>query len=1415
MEALGVVGFQRPFQKRVTSLYTDTKKSYDNVTEPAKVQEMPEMSPLHRKLRIQKNRLITWGLEWSDIRAAQPDDIDESLERAGLRDIVTDVMSSIKEILDEAEGMRYRGKSDVITTFGNEKTGEKEMLGSHWSTADKSRFEDLLRDLTTSIDTLYDLSRSHRAPRQSPLGTRLAKGANAFVEQARGYQPRLLPRKSISDVQSVFPPPNTLTSGSDISLRIEPSSLIFPEDASWQSSQPPPYEAIATTSNSRVLAYLRRPHTSTNPWKTDGNRILTVPVLVEFAPFDPIYTATGIFPSLNRLETLAASLHCSSESQQQATSGILNLLGYYEDQKHPRYGLVYELPQNVDFRSLEISKPLERMMPVSLLSLLQRDTSTSNSFVPNLEDRLQLAYQLSSTFFQFHAKKLVHRDVNSSNVILFPMRPPGSSPLPSGIEFDLRSPYLSSFDLFSEYDVETSTGAQPAKFYRHPLDARNTNGDGNKQYIPAFDIYGLGLVLLEIGLWMPLHSFWKTKYTPSTFKNRLENIYVKKLASKCGTFYMRVVQTCLSAADEQLLGADPESNMQMKIHWQVVKRLERCCFLDEDDPPSPIPTPEGLNFEPPQPTNDHSIEEQFAALMEKRSWYNLPRSARQQMTSFPPEKKWTLIHQDSLVERQGNMNAWIERLPGFPSLTVDVAGTAEDIGSKDRLSGSPGSPQASVQIHADQDTASVSAKIDTTHSAENVQALSNNSLLIEIGRLDDEIQRLEEEIESGLKKKKVLSRIAAFRQRKNEYALLDQDHAPTGVHDEKAEIDIVKEKMVPSLSNNRAIEETIIQGAKRDGPGNGLHRTPSIVEPLKLAEARTFPEEMPIDSENLPARKRLRVHPVKIPLSQLDEWHGTILPRLEQVLKKALKDSPETVSMDLIGIGEFQHTARPTIFVTCTSVAKVKGALNRRLKYNKEVFDLKVRKGKIRRSKMARKKRRLPHRSAMSNSSEHDQQPAKNPFHQERPLCGASIGAFKDEDHLPPVSYGGVVLIDGEPFGMTVHHLLDAPSEDGESEYEEDDSPIRSSGRWAPNQTLVDPGFHNVWAPVPEALYPYEISESEGEWDSMGESESHYFESDESSGDEDLVDEDGKAWGDIPGVEKGDGADYIITQPAMDDVEEDFFPTPEDRNQVHLHSHKLGHVHASSGVRRCNRKGVEHEIDWALLKINDDRLQPYNLVQGGKRFCHGGPQLCPRLVEPVSRQFPPEDDLYPVDVAGAEELSLLRVHCFGRTSGLQEGTISPAMSSVRIYGRRTFSRSWHVVGNFGVGGDSGAWVIDNEHGRVCGHVLAWCSKNAIAYICPMQVLFEDMARTLETSRVTLPGAEEIAASVNPVEQPIKPTKQIADAETEEELPNIGELKIDAAPAQSVLQNGKESLRHGGRRRVMMEGILGTGQLALG
>jgi hypothetical protein len=190
----------------------------------------------------------------------------------------------------------------------------------------------------------------------------------------------------------------------------------------------------------------------------------------------------------------------------------------------------------------------------------------------------------------------------------------------------------------------------------------------------------------------------------------------------------------------------------------------------------------------------------------------------------------------------------------------------------------------------------------------------------------------------------------------------------------------------------------------------------------------------------------------------------------------------------------------------------------------------------------------------------------------------------------------------------------------------------------------------------------------------------YWLSEDESSDDESIEgadaeddDDDAASVGDTAGIEPGEEPRLLVTQPAIDDVHEDFFPSPEDRDDEHLASHSLGYVHASSGVRRWTRKGIKHEIDWALIKVDENRMDPRNIIfdyttslPGRPGFGRGQPQ--PIFINQVARM---------------EELGGLFVHCCGRTSGLQNGQISKAMTLVKLHGRHSFSTSFCVNGNFG------------------------------------------------------------------------------------------------------------------------------------
>jgi len=62
-----------------------------------------------------------------------------------------------------------------------------------------------------------------------------------------------------------------------------------------------------------------------------------------------------------------------------------------------------------------------------------------------------------------------------------------------------------------------------------------------------------------------------------------------------------------------------------------------------------------------------------------------------------------------------------------------------------------------------------------------------------------------------------------------------------------------------------------------------------------------------------------------------------------------------------------------------------------------------------------------------------------------------------------------------------------------------------------------------------------------------------------------------------------DDEDFCITQPAWDDVPENFFSDDlDDRDYEHLISHSFGLVHASSGLKRVMKGNLKHEVDFCF-----------------------------------------------------------------------------------------------------------------------------------------------------------------------------------------------------------------------------------------
>jgi hypothetical protein len=1126
---LPLSGFQLPFQQRLSRLYNDTKKSSDFVKEPVQHEEDPEVKALHRKLRIQKDRLVSWGIEWSD--ASQSTEMDESLSKAGLSEVVGSIMSTIKDILAEAEPLWLSFKQ---LNEANRSAKDRKPPLRHW---DKSRFEDLIRDLTSSIDTLFDLSRTRSMGAYQRRPSKTPYKSSASVDELRPFE----------------------------SSRMQTPQLIRPDSLTHLR---PKHETNGQMMREVVLmsktAYSELTHDTTRePW---------APLLLEYATFDSIYSVTGIMPPMSRFEKISGGLQEHSRRSPDAWTGLPRLLGYFEDMENSRFGLVYRFPSSFSAVSFERANQNPMYNLPTLGQLLEQPNSE-----PKLEAKFRLAHNLSNTVFDLHTRGITHGNLTPVNVSFSDTV--ASGPHVTSGAVDVRRPLVSSFDVFSD---DTATSGQALS--RHALDPRvNRNSSLPKSTDERiFELYSLGMLLLSIGLWSTLDHLVQE----GTATLELGACF-DKLATKCGSLYTKAVQACLSAVDLESAGECTGESLLGNVQVRTTRYLEACCILD------------GVS----------GFEE---------------RLTRELHESDPAEPAQTPARKASMVKE----------------------------------------PSA-----------------DTTRD----------------------------------------------------------------LRDVKSPTPFVTETSQPSLV------------------------------PDTQSRARTEIDDM--ESEDVLARQgskaeKTKLYPhIPLPPEAVDKWNTILMPQINHALRHFYRKHPESVEISLESVGPSPAHTKPTVLVVCTSVGKVRAILKKRVG---ELFDastgfsLKVCRGHVLRS------RRQPGSvvRSMANPLEgaqgkiavrEDDVDAVNPQYQERPCNGASIGAWIGDRHLPPVSFGGLVMVDNKTYGMTVHHMLDDPDRDSAQE-----DTLRCSA--IPDRDWFAQSVAESSADDDE--FAYELSDTESE---------PYSESDITSdwGDDD--DEDEFEPGDVPGIEPGCGDGYVVTQPALDDVEDGFYPSPETEDEDHLVTFSLGEVYASSGIRRKEVKGLIHEVDWALFEFTEDRVPDDNDM--------------PYAQVPMVTKDGKKSTLCPTAVAPTTSLPGMEVQCMARTSGLQTGLIMPALTSVKIYGRTSPSHTYQISSSvtsdesieagptipMGIPGDSGAWIVERENGQLCGHVLAWSQRKRVAYICPMEVLFQDIVQTLEASDIRLPGGSPVASVMKSSDQK-QAMGTYADASDDSDMDEEQQSDDEMAPA---------------------------------
>ncbi|RPA93813.1 hypothetical protein L873DRAFT_1703582, partial [Choiromyces venosus 120613-1] len=181
-----------------------------------------------------------------------------------------------------------------------------------------------------------------------------------------------------------------------------------------------------------------------------------------------------------------------------------------------------------------------------------------------------LAECLAKSLLPFHSSGWVHKSIRSSNIVFFQCAV-NNCPL-------YENPYIVGFDYArpdnpNAQSVERSTGNNTENaIYRHP-DLQRADP---RRFTAADDIFGLGLVLLEIGLWKRLRAVGSGQGREFLDKCLTES---DKLGPKVGKLYTNAVKLCLSGD----LGSKHEASLgwenaagRGKFYWEVVHKLGKC-----------------------------------------------------------------------------------------------------------------------------------------------------------------------------------------------------------------------------------------------------------------------------------------------------------------------------------------------------------------------------------------------------------------------------------------------------------------------------------------------------------------------------------------------------------------------------------------------------------------------------------------------------------------------------------------------------------------------------------------------------------------------------------------------------------------------------------------------------------------------
>ncbi|KAI0893299.1 hypothetical protein F4806DRAFT_203380 [Annulohypoxylon nitens] len=267
------------------------------------------------------------------------------------------------------------------------------------------------------------------------------------------------------------------------------------------------------------------------------------PVLLEFRPYDPSLLEPGNEDLLEQLSLDQMKLAYILSNVQSSGFGLPRCIGFFgvPDKFWPSFVHIYEMPR----------QPLERGNIPSLLDIMDeaRFAPSKGQSGPHhsLSERFSFARKLSTALLLIHSAGWVHESISSENILVLEQY---SGPASKSSPSTLGNPLFVGFHASRPDSADTTPSYSKTNplIYYHPH--RLPSHNHPPKFVRAYDVYSLGVVLLELGLLRSLSSEVDTLPTEQ-IPFYLQDLS-KSVSVVMGDTYSSVVQWCLARGEEDL-----------------------------------------------------------------------------------------------------------------------------------------------------------------------------------------------------------------------------------------------------------------------------------------------------------------------------------------------------------------------------------------------------------------------------------------------------------------------------------------------------------------------------------------------------------------------------------------------------------------------------------------------------------------------------------------------------------------------------------------------------------------------------------------------------------------------------------------------------------------------------------------------